>query len=780
MSIIHVINHFPSLLRLRTFGGSASARTLGVASKTGTFFVPGIPKAFRPQCTVTAVALLSLFLPTVCMAQQPRINTLFPIGGRAGETVEVEIRGAGLAGADKMLAHGAGVSGTVDPGGVKVDDSFKAVWQGKCAGCHELRSPSNRSMTPAQWAATVDRMVRVRQAPLSPDETNKVTQYLTGLARAGKVTAHVHIAPDAQPGLYEMRVVTPGGVSTVGLFEVGRLPEVLAVNNKREQALPVTLPCVANGSMVANGERHHFKFAAKKGQRYVFNMKAFRYNEQTQDYFNPDLRLYDAAGKQIAENHGYYDLDPLIDWTCDQDGDYTLEARDLLGRGNPGDVYRLAMGSVPYDTAVYPPIAPLNAHVTAALVGQNVKGADASFTFDTPAAPGITTVSSPVGPQPLYVTPYPIARAESKSASAVTLPAAFTGRVSGTTEANTFAVQGTGRFEFNVYSRSVASPLAVRIALLNDKGKAVANMNRTGRLDNVGRPEPDGRLTADLQPGQTYTLRVQAAPIRMEDSEANKPDATAIYCVEARSGVVLDCVARSANVTLRPGLSTMVEVVLARRDGITGDITLTAQNLPPGVTAMPAVIQPDRQRGFVILKADQNAVPSERPIEIMASGKGPNGTVQARAVPQEMYRMNNNPYYLTRMECMAAVRGRADFTASLVDEGPIRVYTRKGVVVRVHITRRDGFKGNVTVQMDGLPLGWVANQETAGPDQNEVKMTVRPDGNNPQPFLKRDPAWTPIHAVVVAGADEFEYAFATPLVVKADRAEEEDKPAGAR
>lgn len=733
--------------------------------------------------------VLGMFVSGASGAQQPRINTLFPIGGRAGETVEVEIRGAGLAGADKMLVHGAGVNGTVDPGGVKVDDSFKAVWQGKCASCHELRSPSNRSMTPAQWAATVDRMVKVRQAPLSPDETNKVTQYLTSLARAGKVTAHVHIAPDTQPGLYEMRVVTPLGVSTVGLFEVGRLPEVLAVNNKREQALSVTLPCVANGSMVANGERHHFKFAAKKAQRYVFNMKAFRYNEQTQDYFNPDLRLYDAAGKQIVENHGYYDLDPLIDWTCEQDGEYTLEARDLLGRGNPGDVYRLAMGSVPYNTVVYPPVAPAAAHVNLSLVGQNLKGAEASFASDTPAQPGMAIINSPLGPQMLYVTPYPIARAESKSASPIALPAAFTGRVDVGTDAknagadakgadvNAFAIQGAGHFEFEVYATRLNSPVPVRIALLNDKGRVIVNMNRPGRLDALGRLEPDGRMSADLQAGQAYTLRVQAVQNRNgDDGGTVGAEKTAIYCVEACPGVRLECVARTANVTLRPGLASAVEVVLARRDGTTGDIMVTAQNLPPGVTATSAIIPPDRQRGFVILTADRTALPSERPIEIVASGKGPNGTVQARAMPQEMYRMNNNPNYLTRSECVAVVRGQADFTASLVDNNPIRVYTRKGVEVRVHIARREGFKGNVTVQMDGLPLGWVANQETAGPNQDEVKLIVRPDGNNPQPFLKRDPAWSPIKAVVLAGADEFDYAIATPLVTKADRAEEEDKP----
>ena len=711
----------------------------------------------------------------VCRAQQPRINTFFPIGGRAGETVEVEIRGANLVGADKLLVHGAGVTGTVNPGGVKVDEAFKTVWQSKCAGCHELRSPSNRSMTPAQWAATVDRMVKVRQAPISAEEANKVTQYLTGLARAGKVTAQVKIAPDTPPGLYEMRLVTSKGVSTVGLFEVGRLPEVLAVNNKREQALPVTLPCVVNGSMVGNGERNHFKFTAKKGQRFVFNLKAFRYNEQTQDYFNPDLRLYDNSGKQIAENHGYYDLDPLIDWTCDADGEYVLETRDLLGRGNPGDVYRLTMGNVPYDTLIYPPAATVGAHLNAALIGKNLEGAKTSFEIDAPGQPGLVTVSSPAGPQALYVSSYPVIRADSKSAAATPLPAAFTGRLTTPTEAGTFSVQGAGRFEFDVYSTRLGSAGRVRVTLLNDKGRAVANMSRNGRIDGVGRAEVDGRLVADLEAGKTYTLRVEPAQDRNGDPEDSKTDMQRVYCVEALPGVVLDGVARPASVTLRPGMSSAVEVILARRDGITGDVTVTAQNLPVGVTATPAVIQPDRQRGWVILTADGNASVSEQPIDLLATGKGPTGEIRTRLMPQEMYRMNNNPHYLARIECMTAIRGQAEFTANLVDSGPIRVHPRKGVEVKVKIQRREGFKGAVTIQVDGLPSGWVANQQTANPDQNEVTMIVRPDGNNTQPFLKRDATWTPIRAVVLASVDEFEFVIGTPVVVKADRADEAEK-----
>ena len=130
-----------------------------------------------------AVTALFLSLGAAALAQTPTINTFFPIGGQAGKTVEVEVRGASLDGATAMLVHGNGISGTVGTGGGKADEAGKQVWQSKCGTCHELRSPANRSLTSTQWSATVDRMIKVRQAPIAPAEAAKITAYL--LVRRG-------------------------------------------------------------------------------------------------------------------------------------------------------------------------------------------------------------------------------------------------------------------------------------------------------------------------------------------------------------------------------------------------------------------------------------------------------------------------------------------------------------------------------------------------------------------------------------------------------------------
>ena len=64
------------------------------------------------------------------------------------------------------------------PGGSNVDEQNRPLWQAKCQSCHELRSPANRSLTAAQWTATVERMIKVRQAPISPPEAEKITAFL--------------------------------------------------------------------------------------------------------------------------------------------------------------------------------------------------------------------------------------------------------------------------------------------------------------------------------------------------------------------------------------------------------------------------------------------------------------------------------------------------------------------------------------------------------------------------------------------------------------------------
>ena len=667
----------------------------------------------------------------------------------------VDVRGSSLDGGGVVLVNAPGVTGTLVPGGSKGDDTFRPVWEAKCGTCHELRSPANRSLTPAQWTSTVDRMVKVRQAPIAPADQAKIVKFLAAAAASGQMAAQLKIDPDTMPGLYEIRLVTARGVSTAGLFEVGTLPEVQGVNGRRETAQIVKLPLVANGTLAARAERHYYRFEAKQGQRLVFDLKGYRYNDLTQLFFNPQLRLYDSTGKEIAENHGYYDLDPLIDWKCPSDGPYTLEVRDLLGSGNPSSVYRLRMGQLPYDTVLYPPAAQMASTASLRVVGQNTENLQTAFTLTTPGHIGVQGIGSPFGPQSLYVSPYPVVRAEAKPAMPVVLPAAFVGRLSGAGSTDTFSVQGNGPVEFEAYAARIGSPVGIHASLQNAKGQNIANLNG------------DTRMRTTLEANQIYTLKV--------DEPSTKGGSNFVYCIEARpTQPEIECVVHPSNITLRPGTSAAVQVVLKRRDGVNGEILLTATDLPPGVHANPRAIPSDRNEVLFILTADSSAALAEKPFQINATVVAQGAEYSTRVIPEDVYQMNNQPHYIPRSSCVVGVRGKADYKVTFDDNTPIKVHPRKGFPFKVKLARMGMFKGPVQVKVEGLPSGWVANAETIQPDKDEVTLLIRPDGNNTQPFMTRDPKLTPMRAVVIANADEFEFVSGTVAVQKDDRPDTKD------
>ena len=120
----------------------------------------GCKPMWRVGCKSTIAALLLTLLlavPTAHAQDIPRLSGVFPAGAQAGQTVDVSVRGSALLGAKAVWfarAGGvvdAGVTGQIAGGTVAVDASAKPLHQAKCANCHELRSPANRSLSPEQW-----------------------------------------------------------------------------------------------------------------------------------------------------------------------------------------------------------------------------------------------------------------------------------------------------------------------------------------------------------------------------------------------------------------------------------------------------------------------------------------------------------------------------------------------------------------------------------------------------------------------------------------------------
>ena len=133
-------------------------------------------------------------------------------------------------------------------------------------------------------------------------------------------------------------------VSNPAPVYVTSLPVVLETtddNNAPDAGQTVTLPAGINGRISTESDVDCFRFEAKKGDKFTFEVRARRY----QSSIDPYIRLLSADGKQLSENDDLRDFkrgfaDSRIEnWAAPADGTYVLEIRDMHLRGGDSFVY---------------------------------------------------------------------------------------------------------------------------------------------------------------------------------------------------------------------------------------------------------------------------------------------------------------------------------------------------------------------------------------------------------------------------------------------------------
>lgn len=245
---------------------------------------------------------MAILPPTFVSAQIlqypiPHLESVFPAGGRRGETIDIALRGQdGVTGGVKVVVDG--------PPGVSVE---------------KVEAAGNNF-----------------------------------------VKATLKISADAPLGRRMLRVISPhAGMTNFRYFFVGSLPEIVEKepNNTVESAHDVTLPIVINARVSPTLDVDHFRFAAKGGQKLVAAIVAFGMDSiqnTNKGYLDTNIEMLDASGKVIAAADDTLGLDPLLSTTIPADGNYTLVVKSLQYLGSDHAVYRLTIGDVPYPTSLFP------------------------------------------------------------------------------------------------------------------------------------------------------------------------------------------------------------------------------------------------------------------------------------------------------------------------------------------------------------------------------------------------------------------------------------------
>ncbi|HTN76427.1 MAG TPA: PPC domain-containing protein [Pirellulaceae bacterium] len=205
---------------------------------------------------------------------------------------------------------------------------------------------------------------------------------------------------------------------------------------------------------------------------------------------------------------------------------------------------------------------------------------------------------------------------------ALALPLVVSGRFDRPRDADwySFETDAAGPYSFDVYCERLAGQADPYLVVVDSKGARVQELDDYGhRVKGFDGHLRDPSAMVNLNAKQKYFVLVQDRYQRggaryqyVLQVHAALPDFH-VATMHHQNNVV-------AGTNIWRGGATYLDVIVHQRDGYNGPITLTAENLPAGVHCLPTVLN-NNNSGVLVLWADENAAPHAGPIKLWATGQ---------------------------------------------------------------------------------------------------------------------------------------------------------------
>ncbi len=290
---------------------------------------------------------------------QPRIDTIFPLGAKAGTTVaELTVTGGDLNDLEALLFNHPGIKAELIPEPEPKADPKKDP---------KKKNPPRRKR---------------------------------GQGRPSPSKFKITVAGSVPPGNYDLRVVNKDGVSNPRTFVVGDLNEVneKEPNNDVPQAMKLDLNTTVNGVISNPTDVDLFIISAKKGQRIILACMA----ESIDSKARPLVEVYTPSGRRLVGQSG---PNAVTDFIAPYDGDFFIRVAEFTyTSGGPNNFYRLTVTTNPWIDSVYPPMVEPGKPTQVTLYGRNLPGGtrEPGATVEGRPLEKLTvTVNSPADPTQL-------------------------------------------------------------------------------------------------------------------------------------------------------------------------------------------------------------------------------------------------------------------------------------------------------------------------------------------------------------------------------------------
>jgi hypothetical protein len=465
-------------------------------------------------------------------------------------------------------------------------------------------------------------------------------------------TAKVGVAPDALPGLREVRLDGASGVSNLAIIRIDRLKQVLEVesNDTLELAQEVEVGSAVIG-VLQTLDVDCFRLKGRPGQRVTLDLEARRVGTS----IAPVLTVFSAAGVAIAQGRAMRggDGDCRMTTVLPSEGVRVVQVRDNVYGGNNLAKYRLRVDPTPFATGLFPLGGPKGQTIEVEVSGGNLLQAlRKSITlpdspgsivptgdFEGPEGPVASPARLIVGDGPEILEP---SRGADGSPAEVTTGVTINGRIveAGEVDSYRLKVKAGDMIRVGVEADSLGSWLDSVLVIRDEKGVVLDQNDDSMTPSPPGGSRPvsaqgvpedspdstldyavkvDGILTIELADrfgdgGPEYGYRLSIGPTRPDFSltlllgNANT-NARAMGNLNAARTVRISP-GQFGVFNLKPGGSVDVNFLVASR-GRPGLIEVRAEGLPEGVTAEPVTVR----LGGSLASGATSALPGDAPAE---------------------------------------------------------------------------------------------------------------------------------------------------------------------
>ncbi len=603
---------------------------------------------------VQALAAALLFAGASTLSAQstganPHAAYVYPGGGCRGTTFDVVVGGQHMAPRDarKGLDYQIVITGQrvkeaasvfISGGGIKAEvvSWYRPMTQGEAvaigiqtmAKIEEVEKKEGRKITveEAHKLLGITEEHLKEQAKYQKREADHKRQPNPQLDE--ELTVRIQLAPDAEFGARELRVLTPTGMSNPLWFYVGQWPETREKEPNDitpDPSVYVQLPKVINGQIMP-GDVDRFAFEAKKGTKLVAHCAARELIPYLADavpgWFQAVLHLYDDQGREVAfaDSLGFRH-DPVLYYEVPKDGKYVIEVHDSIYRGREDFTYRITLGEIPYITGLFPLGGRSGEPCTVQVLGWNLPvdslrmkpSFDRGRTIYPVVLEQNNIFSNRVGfimdvlPEVLEKEPNDTPETAQKVGSAITI----NGRIDRPGDVDVFEFDGSGAIVAEVFARRLYSPLDSVVSLIDGRGQVVDH--------NDDYEDKSWPLITHHADSRLLTVTKGARFISIRDAQGRGgPDfAYRLYIRPPRPD--FDLRVTPSSVIGQAGTCVPIAVHAIRKDGFDDDIALELENAPKGFALAGAWVPGGQTKVRLTLTLPPEA--THEPIALQINGR---------------------------------------------------------------------------------------------------------------------------------------------------------------